>query len=181
MRAASRHLSPLLLVLGWASGCVVEGTLDASGGGRLHLRYRLVSVANLEQMKARLAGPQVTVTEASMTPDKRATFGLAFRDVRALEGVPAFASTRIAVADEPDGLRTLAVTLGGQPTTLPAPYVAYLGRELRVTFTVPGEVVRSNATTVAGRSATWVRPLVELQGEAARTFTVTYRPATAAS
>jgi len=177
MRTAARHLSLLLLALGWASGCVVEGTLDPSGGGQLTLRYRLVSVANLEQMKARLASPEVTVTEASMTPDKRATFGLAFRDVRALPTAPALASTRVALADEADGLRTLTVTLTGQPMTLPAPYVEYLGRELRLTLTVPGDVVRSNASTVAGRAVTWVRPIVDVQQQAATTFSVTYRPA----
>jgi hypothetical protein len=177
MRAPLRHLSLLLLALGWASGCVVEGMLDPSGGGRLELRYRLVSVANLEQMKARLASPEVTLTEASMTPDKRATFALAFRDVRALETVPAFATTRIALADEADGSRTLTVTLTGQPATLPPPYVDYLGRELRVTFTVPGDVVRSNATTVTGRSVTWVRPIVDVQHDAGTTFSVTFRPA----
>jgi hypothetical protein len=177
MRAALRHLPLLLLTLGCASGCVVEGTLDAAGGGRLQLRYRLVSVANLEQMKARLTSPDVTLTEASMTPVKRATFALVFRDVRALETVPAFATTRIALADEADGSRTLTVTLTGQPTTLPAPYVAYLGRDLHVTFTVPGDVVRSNATTAAGRSVTWVRPIADAQ-QGAAAFSVTYRPAT---
>jgi len=177
MRTAVRHLSLLLLALGWASGCVIEGTLDPSGGGQLRLRYRLVSVANLEQMKAQLASPEVTVTEASMTPDKRATFGLAFRDVRALQAVPALANTRVAVADESDGLRTLTVALAGRPMTLPAPYVEYLGRELRVTLTVPGDVVRSNASTVAGRTVTWVRPLVDLQQQGATAFSVTYRPA----
>jgi hypothetical protein len=176
MRTVTRRLSLLLLALGWLSGCVVEGTLDPSGDGRLQLRYRLVSVANLEQMKARLAAPDVTVTEASMTPDKRATFGLAFRDVRALSAVPAFALTRIALAEEADGLRTLTITLPGQTMNLPAPYIEYLGRELRVTLTVPGDVVRSNATTTAARSVTWVRPLVELHNETGTTFSVTYRP-----
>ena len=175
MNAVARHLSFLVLVLGWASGCVVNGSLDPAGGGRLRLQYRLVSVANLEQMKVRLASPEVTVTDASMTPDKRATFALAFRDVRALETVPAFANTRIALADEADGLRTLTVTLGGQAAALPPPYIDYLGRELRVTLTVPGDVVRSNATTTAGRTVTWVRPLVDVQREAATTFSVTYR------
>jgi hypothetical protein len=176
MRAA-RHVFLLMLLLGGASGCVVDGTLDASGGGTLTMRYRLVSVANLEHMKARLASPDVTLTQASMTPDKQATFGLTFRDVRALSTVPAFTATHVTLADEADGLRTLTVTLPEQPGTLPAPYIAYLGGELRVTFTMPGDIVRSNATSVDGRSATWVRKIDELQRQPASTFSVTFRPA----
>jgi len=167
----------LLLLLGGASGCVVDGTLDASGGGTLTMHYRLVSIANLEQMKGRLASPEVTVTQASMTPDKQATFGVSFRDARALSTAPAFETTQVALADEADGLRTLTVTMPRQPATVPPPYVKYLGGELRVTLTMPGDIVRSNAGSVNGRSATWVRAIGELQQEPATTFSVTFRPA----
>ena len=176
MRAV-RHVFVLLLLLAGASGCVVNGTLDASGGGTLTMRYRLVSIADLDHTKDRLASPDITLTQASMAPDKQATFGLAFREARALSTAPAFAAMQVALADEAGGLRTLTVTLPKQPGTLPAPYVAYLGGELRVTLTMPGEVVRSNATQVNGRSATWVRKMDELQQQSATTFSVTFRPA----
>lgn len=167
----------LLLVLGWTSGCVVDGTLDAAGGGTLTMRYRLVSVANLEQMKSSLASPDVTVTQASMTPEKQATFAVRIRDARALSTAPAFATTQVALADDADGLRTLTVTMPRQPGTLPAPYIRYLGGELRVTLTMPGDIVRSNATAVNGRAATWVRPIGELQQQPTTTLSVTFRPA----
>jgi hypothetical protein len=176
MRAGPHVFLSLLLLVG-ASGCVVDGTLDAAGGGTLTMRYRLVSIANLDHMKGRLASPDVTLTQASMTPDKQATFGLAFRNVRALSTAPAFASAQVALADDADGLRTLVVTLPKQPGTLPAPYAAYLGGELRVTLAMPGEIVRSNATSVNGRSATWTRSIDELQQQPAITFSVTFRPA----
>jgi hypothetical protein len=181
MRALPRLLSVPLLVLAAATGCVVEGTLDRAGGGQLELRYRLVSVAHFEQMKAQLQSPDVTVTEASMTPEKRATFGLTFRDARLLSTAPALRNTRVTLTDEPDGLRTLVVSLEGARPTLPAPYIDYLGREFRLRLTLPGEVVRSNATAAAGRTATWVRPIAEMQQEASMAFSVTYRPAAGAS
>jgi hypothetical protein len=181
MRALPRILPLVLLAVASATGCVVEGRLDPAGGGQLTLRYRLVSVAHLEQMKARLASPDVTVTEAAMTPEKRATFGLAFRDARLLSTAPAFANTRVTLADEPDGLRTLLVTVEGERLTLPAPYIDYLGREFRLALALPGDVVRSNATTVEGRTATWVRPIAEMQQQTSMTFSVTYRPAAGAS
>ena len=98
---------------------------------------------------------------------------------RAWTDLSAFASTQVTLDDEPDGLRTMTVRVTGPRGTLPAPYVEYLGRELRLSLTVPGEVVRSNATSVAGQTATWVRALVELQQEAEPTFRVTYRPGAA--
>ena len=176
MRAV-RHVFPSLLLIFAASGCVVDGTLDAAGGGTLTMRYRLVSIANLDHMKSRLASPDIMLTQASMAPDKQATFSLAFRDVRALSTAPAFADAQVALADEADGLRTLTVTLPKQPGTLPAPYVAYLGGELRVTLTMPGDIVRSNATSVNGRSATWTQKIDELQQQPSTKFSITFRPA----
>ncbi|HWP66086.1 MAG TPA: hypothetical protein VNO26_09260 [Candidatus Limnocylindria bacterium] len=168
-------LTAALVWLLAASGCVVEGTLDAAGGGTLELRYRLVSIANLEQMKSRLASPDVTVTDATMTPDKHATFRVAFRDVRTLPTAPALAATQVALTDDAGGLRTLTVTLPGRQGELPAPYVAYLGGQLRVTVTLPGEIVDSNATSTSGRSATWVRAIAEVEREPSTVFRVTYR------
>jgi hypothetical protein len=175
-----RVLPSLVLVLAWTSGCVVDASLDATGGGRLTVRYRLVSVANFESMKTALQHPpEVTLTEATMTPEKRATFGVAFGDLRTLSTAPALANTRVALEDEPDGLRTLTVRFTGPRGSLAPSYIEYLGREFRLSLAVPGDVVRSNATTVVGRSATWVRPLAELQHEAEPTFRVTYRPVAA--
>ena len=50
MRAVRALLLLAFLLVG-GGGCNVEGTLDSAGGGRLELRYRLVSIANLEAMK----------------------------------------------------------------------------------------------------------------------------------
>lgn len=181
MRAPRRILPLLLWVLVSATGCLVEGTLDPGGGGQFTLRYRLVSVAHFEQMKARLASPDATVTEATMTPEKQATFGLALRDARLLSTVPAFANTHVTLTDDADGLRTLVVTFAGGGGTLPQPYIDYIGREFRLTLALPGDVVRSNATTVEGRTATWVRPVAEMQQQASTVFSATYRPAPGAS
>jgi len=162
-------------VVGAASGCVVEGKLDASGGAAFTVRYRLVSVANFEPSKARMQSADVRLTSATMAPDKWATFELATADVRKLSSAPSFASVTVALTDEPDGTRTLAVTIAGSTAVLPAPYVKYLGNDLRLSIEVPGEIVRSNAPSVAGRKASWVLPLAG-KHEEATSFTVTFRP-----
>jgi hypothetical protein len=174
MRVLARAALSIALLVA-ASGCVVEGKLDGSGGALLSVRYRLVSVANFEPAKARMQSPEVRLTSADMASDKQATFALALADVRKLSTAPALASTTAALADEPDGTRTLAVTIAGSGAVLPAPYVKYLGNDLRLAIEVPGEIVRSNATAVAGRRASWVLPLAG-KHEAATSFTVTFRP-----
>jgi hypothetical protein len=112
-----------------------------------------------------------------MTPDKWATYEVQAADVRRLPSAPSLAKTTVTLVDEPDGSRTLTVTMAALPKTLPAQYFAYLGHEMRVTFELPGEVVRSNATTTAGRTVTWTRPLDDLVQDASVQFSVTYRPA----
>jgi len=113
-----------------------------------------------------------------MTPDKHATFAVAVQDVRALASAPAFAKIRVSLVDESNGLRTLTVTLADIPTvTLPSPYFEYLGRDLRITLTLPGEIVRSNASSVNGAKATWAWPMAELGPQAPPRISVTFRPA----
>jgi hypothetical protein len=157
------------------SGCVVDGKLDAGGGARVRVRYRLVSVANFEQSKPRLQSADVRLADASMTPDKWATFDLELADVRKLSTAPAFTGVTVTLTDEADGARTLAVTVASDGAELPAPYVKYLGNELRLAIELPGDIVRSNATAVAGRTASWVVPLAGKR-EAASNFSVTFKP-----
>ena len=162
-------------VVGAVSGCVVEGKLDASGGAALTVRYRLVSVANFEPSKARMQSADVRLMSATMASDKTATFELATADVRKLSSAPSFATVTVALTDEPDGTRTLAVTIAGSTAVLPAPYVKYVGNDFRLAIEVPGEIVRSNGTSAAGRKATWVLPLAG-KHEEATSLTVTFRP-----
>jgi hypothetical protein len=176
MPAAVRSFPLLVWMLGSLIGCIVDGTLDGTGGGRMRIRYRLVSVANFEQMKARLQSPDVTVTDAVMAPDKWATFDLAFTDVRKLSTAPSLSGAAITLVDDPGGGRTLTVAMQSG-AKLPAPYVQYLGGELRLVLAFPEPVVRSNATAVDGRTATWVRSLDEMQGTAPVVFTATFAAA----
>jgi hypothetical protein len=157
-----------------ASGCVVEGKLDASGGALLTVRYRMVSVANFEPGKTGMQSADVRLTSANMTADKHATFALATADVRKLSTAPAFKGATVGLTDETDGTRTLAVTVASAGAALPPAYVRYLGNELRLAIEVPGEIVRSNATSVAGRRASWVLPLGGRR-ETPASFTVTFR------
>jgi hypothetical protein len=155
----------------WA--CNVDGTLDATGGARVQIRYRLVSVANFEPSKKRLQSADVRLASATMAPDKWATFDLEMADVRKLSTAPAFADTTVQLTDEADGARTLAMTLVSKVGELPAPLVKYLGNEFRVAIELPGDIVRSNATAVAGRRASWVLPITGKRTD----FSVTFKPA----
>jgi hypothetical protein len=173
MRVSGRAALSIAAVMA-LSGCVVEGKLDASGGARLQIRYRLVSVAHFEQSKARFQSADVRLANASMAPDKRATFVLETADVHKLSTAPAFAGVTVALADAGDGARTLSVAVAPTAAELPLPYVKYLGNELRLAIEVPGDVLRSNATAVSGRTASWVLPLAGKR-ESEAVFSVTCR------
>jgi hypothetical protein len=178
MRAPGRIVL-FAVALAALSGCVVEGKLDASGGAHLRIRFRLVSVANLEESKPRFQSPDVHLVSASMTPDKWATYDLELADVRKLSTAEAFASTTVELTDEADGSRTLTMTIVSNGAELPAPYVKYLGNEFRLAIELPGDVVHSNATSVAGRTASWMVPLAGKHE--APSFSVTFKPAAAPS
>jgi hypothetical protein len=52
---------------------------------------------------------------------------------------------------------------------------AYFGRELRVSIDLPGEVVRSNATSSAGRTVSWTWSLAELPARPSVDLTATFK------
>src|SRR5262249_53926015 len=76
-----RHLTAsaaCLLGMLTLCGCLMEGTIDKSGGGTLKVRQRLASKDQFEQAKKRLQSADVTVTDASISDDVWATFQVKF-------------------------------------------------------------------------------------------------------
>jgi hypothetical protein len=72
-----RHLTAsaaCLLAMSMLCGCLMDGTIDKSGGGTLTVRQRLANKEQFEQAKKRLQSADVTMTDASVGDDKWATF-----------------------------------------------------------------------------------------------------------
>jgi hypothetical protein len=170
--------SVALLLAVASSGCLFRATLDANGGGRLTLRYRLLSVLHFEQHKAQLTSPSVSLASSVLAPDKWATFDLEFADVRQLSSVPLLANARFELTEGEYGARTLGVTIDNKVAQpMPELVQTYLGRDFKVSTELPGRVIASNATTVDGRTASWTLPIGEVATRSVIDFTATFEPA----
>jgi hypothetical protein len=166
----------LVLVLASLTGCLVSGALDPTGGGRLTLKLRLVSVAHFEPLKAGLQNADVILKSASMTPKKWATFELECADVRKLSTAPSLNYTSVALTDGDEGTRTLAVSISNsQPQEWPDVAQAYFGREFRLSIDLPGDVMSSNGTSTSGRTVSWTRPLGEVVSQPRTDLTATFK------
>ena len=165
----------LVLALAPLTGCLVTGALDPTGGGRLTLKARLVSVLHFETLKTSLQGSDVVLKNASLSPKKWATFELEVRDVRRLWTAPALSRTSVAFADD-EGARTLAVTMSNPaPERWSDALRRYSGDEAKITLDLPGEVIRSNATSTSGRTASWTWSLGDTSARPTTDLTVTFK------
>jgi hypothetical protein len=170
-----RRALVLVLALAPLTGCLVNGALDPTGGGRLTVRMRLVSVLHFESLKASLQSPDVILKNASLDAKKWATFDLEVRDARRLWTAPALARTSLAFSDD-DGARTLAITMSNPVPERWSPAMRrYSGDELKITLDLPGEVITSNATSTSGRTASWRWSLEESSARPTTDLTATFK------
>jgi hypothetical protein len=153
-----RRVAPIAMTVALLAlaGCLTKGTLDAKGGGTLTLRLRLSSDAQLESRKIRLQSSTVKVTNATIDTDNWATFDLAFDDVTKLSTTEHFQNTTITLTDGPDGTKVLTVkSANSNPHPLSDEVLNYFGKDMTIALTLPGPIVKSNATTTKDQTATW--------------------------
>lgn len=173
----ARVVAVLVVVALGSSGCLFTGSLDGNGGGRLTLRYRLVSVLYFERHKQALQSADVTLKNAVLAPDKWATFDVEFADVRKLSTAPLLANIHVEVKDDGQGLRTVAVRLDNKVAQeMPELFQSYLGRDFKLSVQMPGAVIASNATSITGPTASWAMPLAQLSMRPTLDFTASYQP-----
>lgn len=152
-RVAPIAVTAALLTL---AGCLTSGTLNEKGGGTLTLRIRLASEAQLEQRKVRLQSSAVKLTNATIDKDNWATFDIAFDDVTKLSTTQHFQHATITLKDGPDGTRVLTVkSANPNPHQLTDEVISYFGKDMTIAMTVPGPIVKSNATSTKDQTATW--------------------------
>jgi len=171
--------APLLAALLLLSGCLFETTVDAKGGGTTHIRYRVQPNAKLEALKVQMQSPDVTIEKADLDQQGWATFDLKFADVTKLSTIGFFKQTTFKHEDGPDkGTKTLsAVVHNVKPGKIADSLVEYYGREVTIEVTLPGEVVKTNATSHKGEKATWTIPLNDFLSAKEVPLSATYKVA----
>lgn len=174
-----RHLTAsaaCLLAMSMLCGCLMEGTIDKSGGGTLKVRQRLASKEQFEQAKKRLQSADVTMTGSSVGDDKWATFDVKFADVSKLSTTNFFEHTKFTLSDDEGGAKTLTIKyVNPSHTKLPDEMVAYFGSTVTIVLHLPGAVVKSNAMKTDGNTVEWSYPLAGFGDMAELTLNVTYK------
>jgi hypothetical protein len=158
------------------AGCLLTGTLNDKGGGTLLVKIRLTSEAQLQQRKLRMQSAAVKVTNASIDKDNWATYELAFDDVTKLSTTEHFQHTKITLTDGPDGTKQLTIkSTNPTPHKLNDEAVAYFGNQMTIAITLPGDIVKSNATSTDKRTATWSYQLRDFVAAKESTLEVAFK------
>lgn len=176
-----RHAIVLLAVLCALPGCLMECTVDENGGALFKMRYRLTTEAQFDQHKKRFESADVKLVSATIDKDKWATYEVKTGDVTKLSTIAQLQSTTFTLTEGEPGVRVLTVKyINKNPNRLPEEMVAYFGNEVRLSLTVPGEIVASDGASTEGRTATWKYALSDFTNLSEATFRVAYKLAQSA-
>lgn len=164
---------PLALLL---SGCLTETVIDAKGAGTMMIKIRLTSEAQLAANRKRLESSSIKVSSATVDKDKWATYQLQFEDITKLNTVSMFQNSTVTLVDADAGNKTLTVkNVNKNPNKMPEEMVNYFGKEAKFSITVPGDVVKTNATSTAGKTAIWTYALNDFTNAPDITLEVTFK------
>ncbi len=173
-----RTIAVLLPLLVGASGCLFQATVDAKGGAEVKMRYRVDPNAKVDKLGADLQSKDVKLVAKSLDGDHYLDATLQMADVTKLPTTAYFKATTVKLADGPEkGTKTLTVkyTNPKPMDKIPPPLLDYYGKEIQVALTLPGDVVKSNATEVKGSSATWTVDTTKFWAAKETLFEVTYK------
>lgn len=166
----------LLVAMLLTSGCLIETTLNANGAGTMKVSYRVGKDGTLETERKKMESEHVSVTNATIDEEKRVSFELKFEDTTKLSSAKFFDNVTFTLADDAEGARVLTARLvNKKPITLPEEQLDYFGETAKISVTLPGEIVKSNASATQGTTATWLVPMNDMLGEAEVPFTVTFK------
>jgi hypothetical protein len=167
---------PALLAV---SGCLTVSTkLDAKGAGSMTISYVMPTGSTLQKEKARAASADVTVEKADMKAP-RVSMDLKFDDVRKLNTAKLFEGVRVSL-DTKDGQQVLVATIEQKKSLkLPETTLQKIGRQVKITLDLPGEVVETNGMKAGPTEVAWEFPTNDFIGAAQHVLKVTYKQAPA--
>lgn len=178
MPRALRITALLLPLAVLASGCLIETTLDAKGGGTVKAAYKMAKDQTLDQQKKQFTSSNMAVTKADVDKDFNVSIEATYKDITKLNTAPIFKGVVLAItSDEKAGTRTItAKQVNRNPAKLPESVIEYFGKDFTFSVTLPGEVVKTNGES-KGNTATWNMPLAKIIGDKEIPFEVTYKAA----
>ena len=181
----SKRLNTLVLFTLTAfafAGCRIHSTVASDGSAKVEVKYRVGKNVTLEVEKKRFESDSVTVMSASVDEDSYASLELKVDDFTKLSTAKFFGDATITSTNGENGTKVLtAKIVRKKPQKLSAQALEYVGKEIEVAVTVPGEIVSSNATKTEDNTVSWSYDMNEFLGAEETSMTVTYKlPAKAA-
>jgi hypothetical protein len=150
--------------------------VDAKGGATLDVTYRIGKGSTLEAERKRMESPSVKVLSAAMDGDNNVKFALKVNDITKLSTAQFFQEATITLTDGEGGTKVLAAKIKRKsPMKLPDEALAYFGKEVKIAVTLPGNVVKSNATKTDGKTATWTYEMNAFMNTKETALDVTYK------
>jgi hypothetical protein len=161
------------------SGCLTVSTkLDAKGAGSMTISYVMPSGSTLEKEKAKASSADVTVEKADLKAP-RVSMDLKFDDVRKLNTAKLFEDVRVSL-DTKDGQQVLVATIERKRALkLPETTLEKIGRQVKITLDLPGDVVETNGKKAGPMEVAWEFPTNDFVGVAQNVLKVTYKQAPA--
>lgn len=172
---------PLVVMI---SGCLVESTLDAKGGGVMTLTYPVAKQEDFAGLQKQLQSAAVKLTSSQFIDQgekSQGVFKLQFDDVTKLSTTQFFSDLTVTRADgEKKGTKVVTGKVKHtNPNKLPDKVVEVFGKETKIVVTLPGTVVDSNGKASGGNTVTWTWGVREFYEMPEVVMTVTYQEAAA--
>ena len=173
------RLLPVLLVTALSvavAGCLFDADSNEKGGGTMKVEMRAAPNTTLDKLKKAFEGPGVTITKATMDERQNAVVELKFDDLRQLGALKQFDSTKFALTeDAKEKTRTASATVkAAKPVTLPEDQIKYYGKDITVSVTLPGEIVKTDGKK-KGKTVSWTVPLNTVLSGKETSFSATYK------
>ena len=173
------YVALIALSLFGISGCLEsESKLNADGTGTMKLSYVTTAAAMVGERR-KLEGPHVHVVSAEHK-DGHGVFELTFDDAQQLKTSKFFENTSVTIADNAGNKDLTVKIVNKAPQRLNDEVTEKVGKEVKISITLPGEVVQSNATATAGSTVTWTFATPDFTNMPQVLLTATYKPGAAA-
>ncbi|MEO8601008.1 MAG: hypothetical protein ABI629_00380 [bacterium] len=168
---------PILALLLTTSGCLIDSTMESDGSGTMRVEYRAGPNSTADAVKRLFTSSNAEVTDITVDKDMNAKVALKYKDVTALNKSKFFRSLTVTRSeDEKAGTKTIkGVVTNARALDLPDDSLKYFGKDAKISITLPGEIVQSNATTSSDKTATWNTTLNKLMGADKESFEVTFK------
>lgn len=176
----SRRILPTAVVAALLAlaGCRFDSTIDKNGGAEMSVRFHALANQSLDSIAKGMTSAHVEVVSKSKDKDNWVTVNLKIKDITKLSTAEFFSAVAVTLTDNAkEGTKTLkAVMTNKNPADkLPDNIVDHYGKDVTIIAKLPGEIVKSNATSTNARAATWTHDLRKFFAAKQNVMEVTYK------